>query len=180
MSAPLATDVNVKQEAPDPDNGLCLICTLPIRVPGGEPDALQCAQCGITYHRVCAPDWTSECYQCLGKDAVSKWTRSLPPGPGVEVVKLDGDGEEEEEEEDEAAAKRRKKAARMREYKARQPVQRCGVDGCEFQTKNKYYIKTHQARVHGIGDVDVEELRRTSIEWQARQPTQHCGVDGCE
>ena len=43
MAAPLATNVNVKQEEPDPDTGLCLICTLPIRIPGGEPDASSAA-----------------------------------------------------------------------------------------------------------------------------------------
>jgi hypothetical protein len=71
---------------------------------------------------------------------------------------------------------RRKK----REWNARQPVQRCGVDGCEFQTKQKSNLKKHQARMHGIGDVDAEELRRKKREWQARQPVQRCGVDGCE
>jgi hypothetical protein len=101
MSAPLATDVNVKQEAPDPDTGLCLICTLPIRVPGGEPYALQCGQCGVVYHRECAPECTGECPMCRDKEAVSKWTRRLPPGPGVEVVELDGGGGEEEVEEEE-------------------------------------------------------------------------------
>jgi hypothetical protein len=184
MSAQLATTyVNVKQEEPDPDTGLCLICTLPIRVPGGEPDALQCGQCGVVYHRECAPEWTSECPMCRDKEAVSKWTRRLPPGPGVEVVELDGDGDEEEAEEEEeakAAAKRRKNAARMRELRARQPDQHCGVDGCKFQTKHKHVLKRHQARVHGIGDVDAEELRRKEREHRARQPAQRCGVDGCE
>jgi hypothetical protein len=56
----------------------------------------------------------------------------------------------------------------------------CGVNGCEFQTKRKGDIKRHQARVHGIGDVDVEEQRRKQREYQARQPVQRCGVDGCE
>jgi hypothetical protein len=51
-----------------------------------------------------------------------------------------------------------------REYKARQPAQRCGVDGCEFQAKQKGNLKEHQARVHGIGDVDAEELRRKERE----------------
>ena len=95
MSAPLATNINVKQEEPDPDTGLCLICTLPIRVPGGEPDALQCGQCGVVYHRECAPEWTNECPMCRDKEAVLKWSRSLPPEPGVEVIELDGEGEEE-------------------------------------------------------------------------------------
>jgi hypothetical protein len=69
---------------------------------------------------------------------------------------------------------------KQREWKARQPAQRCGVDGCEFQTKQKSDLKQHQARVHGIGDVDVEELRRRKREYNARQPAQRCGVDGCE
>jgi hypothetical protein len=69
---------------------------------------------------------------------------------------------------------------KQRERIARQPAQRCGVDGREFQTKQKKYLKEHQARVHGIGDVDVEELRRKQREWQARQPAQRCGVDGCD
>ena len=56
----------------------------------------------------------------------------------------------------------------------------CDVDGCEFQTKHKRSLKVHQARVHGIGDVDAEELRRKHREWRARQPAQRCGVDGCE
>jgi hypothetical protein len=34
--------------------------------------------------------------------------------------------------------------------------------------------------VHGIGDEDVEELRRKKREWAARQPTQRCSVVGCE
>jgi hypothetical protein len=41
---------------------------------------------------------------CRDKNAVSKWTR-LPPGPGVEVVELDRDGEEEVEEEEDDGAK---------------------------------------------------------------------------
>ena len=105
-----------------------------------------------------------------------KWTRSLPPESGVEVIELEGDGEEveaEEEEENKAAAKRRKRAAQKREWQARQPVQRCGVDGCEFQTKDKSNLKEHQARVHGIGDVDAEELRRKDRERKARLPVQH-------
>jgi len=68
----------------------------------------------------------------------------------------DGD-EMVEEEEIEVAAKRRKKAAKERERSARLPVQRCGVDGCEFQTKHKYLLKQHQARLHGIGDVEAAE-----------------------
>ena len=172
MSAPLPSYANFKQEEPDPDTGLCLICTLPIRVPGGEPDALQCGQCGVVYHRECAPEWTNECPMCRDKEAVSKWTRPEAPGPGVEVVELDSDGDEEEveeEEEDEAAAKRRKKAEQRREWRARQTAQRCGVDGCEFQTKHKGNLKVHQARVHGIGDVDAEELRRKEREYRARK-----------
>jgi hypothetical protein len=51
-----------------------------------------------------------------------------------------------------------------RELRARQPVQRCGVDGCEFQTKIKTNLKRHEATVHGIGDVDAEELRRKERE----------------
>jgi hypothetical protein len=69
---------------------------------------------------------------------------------------------------------------KARERIARQPAQRCGVDGCEFQTKQKGNLKIHQARVHGIGDVDAEELRRKNRERQARQPDQRCGIDGCE
>jgi hypothetical protein len=42
-----------------------------------------------------------------------------------------------------------------RERKARQPAQRCGVDGCGFQTKLKSNLKEHQARMHGIGGVDA-------------------------
>jgi hypothetical protein len=75
---------------------------------------------------------------------------------------------------------RRKKVAYERERIARQPVQRCGVDGCEFQTNKKRDLKQHQARVHGIGDVDAEELRRKEREYNARRPAQRCGVDGCE
>jgi hypothetical protein len=67
-----------------------------------------------------------------------------------------------------------------RDLKARQPVQRCGVDGCDFQTKRKVNLKRHQARMHGIGDVDAEELRRKHREYLARQPVQRCGVDGCD
>jgi hypothetical protein len=93
----------------------------------------------------------------------------------------DGDGDAEvEEEEDETAAKRRKNAARKREWQARKPAQRCGVDGCEFQTKHKNSLCRHQALVHGIGAVDAEELRRKERERRARQPAQRCGVDGCE
>jgi hypothetical protein len=66
------------------------------------------------------------------------------------------------------------------ERQARQTAQRCGVDGCEFQTKHTWYIKKHQARMHGIGDVDAEELRRKERECLARQPDHRCGVDGCE
>ena len=172
MNIPPSNNVNVKQEEPDTGSGLCLICALPIRVPGGEPDALQCGQCGVVYHRECAPEWTSECPMCRDKEAVSRWARLLPPGPGVEVVELDGDGEEEEveeEEEDEAAAKRRKKAARERERIARQPVQRCGVGGCEFQTKDKSNLRQHQACMHGIGNVGAVEARRRKR--RATKPT---------
>jgi hypothetical protein len=112
--------------------------------------------------------------------AVTKRARPRPPRPSAEVVELDGDAEEEADEADEAAAKRRKDAARVREYTARQPVQRCGVDGCEFQTKQKGHLKQHQACVHGIGDVDAEELRRKWREQKERLPVQRCGVDGCE
>jgi hypothetical protein len=56
-----------------------------------------------------------------------------------------------------------------REYDARQPVQRCSVDGCEFQTKRKQDLQRHQARVHGIGDLDAEELRRKDKERAARK-----------
>jgi hypothetical protein len=68
----------------------------------------------------------------------------------------------------------------IKESIARQPAQRCGVDGCEFQTKLKSSLKRHQALKHGIGDVDAEELRRKRREYDARKPTQRCGVDGCE
>jgi hypothetical protein len=94
-----------------------------------------------------------------------KKIKPLPPRPG----------------EDSAAAKRKRKAAKQRE---RLPVQRCGVDGCEFQARRKDHFKQHQARVHGIGEVDVEELRRKKAAYErdrkARQPAQRCGVDGCE
>ena len=72
----------------------------------------------------------------------------------------------------------------MKEYAARQPVQRCGVDGCEFQTKDKRNLKQHQARVHGMGDVDAEELRRKKRErmqaYRAQHAAQRCVVDGGE
>jgi hypothetical protein len=76
---------------------------------------------------------------------------------------------------------RRKK----REYDARQPTQRCGVEGCEFQTKKTSNLKKHQARVHGIGVAKAaEELRRKKKErlnkYKARQPAQRRGVDGGE
>jgi hypothetical protein len=58
---------------------------------------------------------------------------------------------------------------------------RCGVDGCGFQNKHKWYLVQHQARVHGIGDVKTAEERiRKQREWAARQPAQRCGFDGCE
>jgi hypothetical protein len=109
----------------------------------------------------------------------------------VQVVELDGDRGEEEVEEKEVeegvedeAAKRRKNAAYEWERIARQPVQRCGVDGCESQTKQKSYLEKHQALVHGIWDVDAEKLRRKERErkqeHRARQPAQRCGFDGCE
>jgi hypothetical protein len=91
----------------------------------------------------------------------------------------DGD-EMVEEEEIEAAAKMRRRAAYAREWQARRPFQRCGVDGCEFQSKRTDKLKEHQARVHGIGDVDAEELRRKKREYNSRQPAQRCGVDGCD
>jgi hypothetical protein len=69
---------------------------------------------------------------------------------------------------------------KQREWIARQPVQRCGVDGCEYQAKQKSNLKSHQARVHGIGDFDAEELRRKDREYGARRPVQRCGIDGCE
>jgi hypothetical protein len=77
----------------------------------------------------------------------------------------------------EAAEEHRRKS---REYKARQPLKTCGVDGCEYQTKLPQNFKRHQVRVHGIGDVDADELRREARERKARQPAQRCGVDGCE
>jgi hypothetical protein len=75
---------------------------------------------------------------------------------------------------------KRKNTASKRECRARQAAQLCGVDGCEFQTKQKSNLKAHQASVHGIGDVDAEELMRKRREREARQPAQRCGVDGCE
>jgi hypothetical protein len=164
MAAPLTTNVNVKQEEPDPDTGLCLICTLPIQTPGGEPDALLCGQCGVVYHRECAPEWTSECYQCHGKKTLSSVARPLPPGPVVGGVELDGD-EEEEEEEGEAARKKKKNAAYVRESRARLPVQRCDSDGCEFETNRMDHLGRHQARVHGL--LLRDQLKR-------------CDSDGCE
>jgi hypothetical protein len=47
-----------------------------------------------------------------------------------------------------------------RGWQARKPAQRCGVDGCEFQTKLKGNLQQHQARVHGIRDVDANALKK--------------------
>jgi hypothetical protein len=50
---------------------------------------------GLLTTACAAPDWTSECYQCRGREAVATWTRRPPPRPGVEVVELeDGVGDE--------------------------------------------------------------------------------------
>jgi hypothetical protein len=75
---------------------------------------------------------------------------------------------------------RRKCRQKKSEYIAQRPVQRCGVDGCEFQTKHKRNLKDHKSLKHGIGDVDAEELRRKQKERDARRPTHRCGVDNCE
>jgi hypothetical protein len=62
-----------------------------------------------------------------------------------------------------------------------QRLRRCGVEGCEHQTKHIYSLKRHQALVHGIGDVEAaEERRRKKRERAARQPILRCCVDGCE
>ena len=34
--------------------------------------------------------------------------------------------------------------------------------------------------MHGIGDVDADEIRRRQRERRARQADQHCCVDGCK
>ena len=31
----------------------------------------------------------------------------------------------------------------------------CDVSGCQFKTKNKYYIKTHKARRHKVSNVQT-------------------------
>ena len=59
-----------------------------------------------------------------------------------------GDGTEERAAEE---ARRKKK-----EYIARQPIQVCGISGCEHQTRDKYELKRHQAAVHGT-DAKVAE-----------------------
>jgi hypothetical protein len=53
-----------------------------------------------------------------------------------------------------AAEERRRK---KREDDARRPTNRCGIDGCEFQFKDKRDLKNHQARVHGIRDMKAAE-----------------------
>jgi hypothetical protein len=68
---------------------------------------------------------------------------------------------------------RRKKAARERERLARQPAQRCGVDGCEFQTKHKKSLKRHQACMHGIGKV----VKLTSKKRRVAQPKRSDEID---
>jgi hypothetical protein len=55
--------------------------------------------------------WVLESPAASGE--VSAWTRPLPPGPGVEVVELDGERVEEEED-DGRAAKWSKKSAYVR------------------------------------------------------------------
>ena len=99
MSDANASTGRIKQEDQYDGTGVsqCLICFLPIRVPGGEPDALRCGQCGVVYHRACAKEWEVRCAQCRGE--VSRWTRPSPPGLGVEVIELDGDEDGEGEEE---------------------------------------------------------------------------------
>jgi len=57
----------------------------------------------------------------------------------------------------EAAEVRRRK---KRERAARQPILRCCVDGCEYQTKYTNDIKNHQARVHGIDQLTAVGRRR--------------------
>ena len=56
----------------------------------------------------------------------------------------------------------------------------CGVNGCEFKTKHKADLKRHQARVHGIGNVDVEELRRKDRERHAMNRTRNSNKSGAE
>jgi hypothetical protein len=60
---------------------------------------------------------------------------------------------------------------KRREYEARQHIQRCGVDGCEYQTKHKFNFNVHQARVHGIGDVGARRTKdRERGRKRRRQP----------
>ena len=231
MSALVTTDATASQEEQNEPGGLCLICTLPIREPGEEPDALLCSQCGVVYHRVCAPNWTSECYECLGKEVVSTWTRSLPPGqrqPTMHACVVDGcefqtkhkhvlkqhqaavhgigdvesiEGKNRRQNEYQARLPVQPcgtggiegceyqarwesiegKNRRQRERAVRQPVPRCGIEGCEYQAQRKAHLQEHQARVHGIGDVEsIEEKNRRQKEYQARMPVKRCGIEGCE
>ena len=74
----------------------CIICTETLRVPGGEPDALQCKVCvSAVYHRACAGKWTETCPVCE-KNTIMCWTRPAPPGPHDEVIVV-RDSEDESE-----------------------------------------------------------------------------------
>jgi hypothetical protein len=53
-----------------------------------------------------------------------------------------------------------------------------------YQTKCKWYLKQHQARVHNVGNVEFAEERRVRQRearkvYNARQPSEACGIGGC-
>jgi hypothetical protein len=51
------------------------------------------------------------------------------------------------------AQREKERSRKKREWLAQQPEQRCGVDGCEYQTKDNMCLKLHQARMHPIEKV---------------------------
>ena len=67
----------------------CMMCMETIRVPGGEPDALQCTVCSsVLYHRECAGKWAESCPTC-NRNTIVKWVRPAPPGPNDEIIAVE-------------------------------------------------------------------------------------------
>jgi hypothetical protein len=185
---------NVKQVFSRSGMDPCLLCTRPISTGEEEPDALLCSQCGVAYHRICAPDWTYECYECLGKGVVSKWTAKDPPPElkdvtvGMSLPRSDTPpwgmpGTEEVDNEGVCAS-----APPEAQRSGITLTLHCNVEGCDFYTKaNKsasLYLRQHQLHAHGIEEDEASAKRRKAargrlISRRDRQPYYSCRIEGC-
>ena len=199
MSSPSATIKGEDDPWGDSDlwvgSGLCLICTLPIRVPGGDPDALQCWQCKAVYHMVCAEDWADECASCRSRDAIKAWARPAAPGPGVEVVQI----KEEEEAEEVSSARmvtvRRGKVkwgagvGRWYDVERRANTWTYVEGGLKVAkvtlktlVESAEVVELDAKDIGEVGDEDDMAVKRPAQmrDVNARRPVNRCGVDGCQ